>query len=177
MYFVADHLLMNSTQKYRMYDPQWRYHHRRNHVLQAEAITGSSRMKGGSATKIILETAFLSAINGLESNNPRAISPEAVTSALHSYQDICRRVAGVGQFCKEMDKNRNSSSFPSEFYSTNEISEVATKLIQRGGNALKNGAPIHYIASGWMGVIPLIDSTECPPTFGSSMWAKVSFCR
>ncbi|XP_039258094.2 glucokinase regulatory protein-like [Styela clava] len=115
-----------------------------NPVLGGEAITGSSRMKGGTATKVILETIFLSALNDIGKDTSNTRSCGNVTSILKLYEEVCRN-----------------------FYKT--TANVMSALVQRGGVALTADAKIRYVASGWMGVVPLIDSTECPPTFGSSV--------
>lgn len=55
-----------------------------NPVLGPEAVTGSSRMKGGSATKILLDTAFFTALAGEGDSS-------ALTSVLAEYERVHRR--------------------------------------------------------------------------------------
>jgi len=107
-----------------------------NPVVGPEAITGSSRMKGGSMTKILLETVFIIAAIQNESLNP------GVKSILQLFRRSIRN-----------------------FYETNK--EALSNLVEKGGESLKKGNNISYLASGGTGLLGIIDSAECVPTYGA----------
>ncbi|CAG2257794.1 unnamed protein product [Mytilus edulis] len=108
-----------------------------NPVVGPEQITGSSRMKSGTATKILLETIFVSCIKATEN------IPSNIEAHLKSYQDLCEVV----------------------YKETSSIS----KLVQLAGDSLKAGGSISYIGWDSLGVMGMIDASECPPTYGASL--------
>ncbi|XP_052091066.1 glucokinase regulatory protein-like [Mytilus californianus] len=108
-----------------------------NPVVGPEQITGSSRMKSGTATKILLETIFVSCVKAYEN------IPSNIEAHLKSYQYLCEVV----------------------YKETSSIS----KLVQLAGNSLKAGGTISYIGWDSLGVMGMIDASECPPTYGASL--------
>ncbi|XP_052386508.1 glucokinase regulatory protein isoform X2 [Carassius gibelio] len=110
-----------------------------NPVLGAEAISGSSRMKGGSATKIILESILLAgheaAFRGkrttLECISGWITASEMVYETTYSHSD-----------------------------------ELAA-LIHQAGESLRMKAHVYYIGWGTLGIIGLTDASECVPTYGA----------
>ncbi|XP_063416204.1 glucokinase regulatory protein-like [Mytilus trossulus] len=108
-----------------------------NPVVGPEQITGSSRMKSGTATKILLETIFVSCIKATEN------IPSNIEAHLKSCQDLCEVV----------------------YKETSSIS----KLVQLAGNSLKAGGSMSYIGWDSLGVMGMIDASECPPTYGASL--------
>jgi N-acetylmuramic acid 6-phosphate (MurNAc-6-P) etherase len=115
-----------------------------NPVVGPEPITGSTRMKGGSATKLILETIFALAARqarlariGAADGSPA----EAVHDCIRSYEQT--RLAVYEQ-----------------------LADIAP-LMQLGGHALRRGRHIYYVGSGAPGVLGIVDASECPPTFGA----------
>ncbi len=115
-----------------------------NPVVGPEAITGSTRMKGGSATKLLLETIFALAaseahIAGGSGKCPSL--PAAVRECIRAYD--AARVAAYEQ-----------------------SAEIAS-LIELGGRGLRRGGHIYYVGSGSPGILGIVDASECPPTFGA----------
>ncbi|XP_078487091.1 glucokinase regulatory protein-like [Ciona intestinalis] len=114
-----------------------------NPVLGGEAITGSSRMKGGSITMVILQTMFTDALNGV-------VTSSSITSLLDcrnllkSYESTCRL-----------------------FYDTS--STAVTALMTSATQSLKSNSSVYYVSSGGSGVLGIVDSTECIPTYGASL--------
>ena len=106
-------------------------------VFGGECISGSSRMKGGSGTLITLFTAFLRAM--------------ALTDGLDKMS-----VATILEAFKESVHH---------LYETNK-SQIVT-LIDIYGETLKNNGHVRYCGTSDYGVLALIDSSECPPTFGA----------
>ncbi len=115
-----------------------------NPVLGPEAITGSTRMKGGSATKLILETIFtLAARRAGLCPGGATCGPlrTAIRECLYAYERT--RLVVYEQ-----------------------LADVA-ELVALGGEALRAGGHIYYVGSGSVGVLGIIDAAECPPTFGA----------
>ncbi|XP_063967965.1 glucokinase regulatory protein-like [Lytechinus pictus] len=128
-----------------------------NPIVGPEAITGSSRMKGGGATKLILETCFLTALSQLgqssqekdekmNTDNPSAddsFKPEEmITSLFECYKQVWET---------------------SYQYSKDQLS----KLLEQAGKTLLASGHVYYLGWDTWGVLGMIDASECPPTFGS----------
>ena len=121
-----------------------------NPVVGPEPITGSTRMKSGSATKILLEVLFHAARLVLDKEQD---IPAAIVSMLRTYEDAVR-----------------------ETYL--QIDSIAA-LVEAGGNALRNKGHIYYLGAAGenpegrfklpadAGILGLIDASECPPTYGA----------
>jgi len=115
-----------------------------NPVVNPEGITGSTRMKGGSATKFLLDTMFASAVvNQFNNNVPTS---EVIYRLLNGFQQT---VLHTYQF-------------------SNQHTEIAN-LIQRAAFSLRNGGSIYYLGSGNAGMIGFIDASECGPTYGAKV--------
>jgi len=115
-----------------------------NPVLGPEALTGSTRMKGGSATKLILETAF-----ALAAREP------ALRQARNSRRQLAQQV------------RRAIRAYEATRLLVYEHTAPIAELIAQGGRALRAGGHIYYLGSGPAGILGLIDAAECPPTFGA----------
>jgi len=116
-----------------------------NPVVGPEPITGSTRMKGGSATKLLLEVIFaLGARQAglLPGGRGRADLADQVRAAVQGYENT--RVAAYSQ-----------------------AADIA-HLISRGGHALRHGGHIYYVGSAAQGILGIVDASECPPTFGAA---------
>ncbi len=147
-----------------------------NPVVGPEPITGSTRMKGGSATKILLETIFHAA---------RAAGEETDT-------DEGYRMMALNYVVRVLLADYETA-IREAYMPTDEIAE----LMEAGADALNAGARIFYLGntshetvSGSCedhdhgdddhehdqgailrtdaGVLSLIDASECPPTYGAS---------
>lgn len=109
-----------------------------NPVVGPEAITGSSRMKGGSATKILLETALLKAHN--EIINPECqLNPR---NLLLSYESVYRET----------------------YFQVEKLS----KVMDLAGASLRKGRHVYYVAWGPPSFMAILDASECVPTFSAS---------
>ena len=107
-----------------------------NPILGPEAITGSTRLKGGSATKLLLEM-----ILSLAFKESADSSEEAILSLLKNYQ----------------------RTIESTYHQRDSIAQ----LMSAAGESLRAGGHIYYVGSGTLGLLGLIDASECPPTFGA----------
>ncbi|XP_071222841.1 glucokinase regulatory protein isoform X2 [Salvelinus alpinus] len=110
-----------------------------NPAVGPEAISGSSRMKGGSATKILLESILA-----------------AAHTAAFTNTHVTRRVL--------LDMMRGYERVYSVTYSHSD--QIAT-LLQTAGLSLQCGGRVCYLSWGSLGLVGLIDASECIPTFGA----------
>ncbi|XP_058604287.1 glucokinase regulatory protein isoform X2 [Onychostoma macrolepis] len=110
-----------------------------NPVLGAEAISGSSRMKGGSATKIILETILLA---GHEAAfRGKITTPEYISARIAASEMV--------------------------YETTYSNSDELAALIHKAGESLQKKAHVYYIGWQTLGIIGLTDASECIPTYGA----------
>ncbi|XP_041484904.1 glucokinase regulatory protein-like [Lytechinus variegatus] len=122
-----------------------------NPIVGPEAITGSSRMKGGGATKLILETCFLTALSQeknekMNTDNPSAddsFKPEEmITSLFECYKQVW------------------GTSYQSS-------KDQLSTILEQAGKTLLDSGHVYYLGWDTWGVLGMIDASECPPTFGS----------
>ncbi|HPB31691.1 MAG TPA: hypothetical protein PLB62_09565 [Candidatus Sumerlaeota bacterium] len=122
-----------------------------NPVHGPEAITGSTRMKGGSATKIICEVLFTAAMI-----RARIISPNHLAPAIKSQAwDLDHLIFTM---LRQYENTRV------DVY--RERDDIA-RLVELGGQALRHKKHIYYIGADTYGIIGTVDASECPPTFGA----------
>ncbi|CAI9722430.1 glucokinase regulatory protein-like [Octopus vulgaris] len=111
-----------------------------NPIVGPEAICGSSRMKGGSITKIILESIFIPAL--LQSlGGFNSLTMPSIFNIIAGYQAVCRSV----------------------YSKSAQIAEA----IELSGTCLQSNGHLYYIGHDSIGIMSLIDASECCPTFGS----------
>ncbi|KAM9836019.1 glucokinase regulatory protein [Aulostomus maculatus] len=110
-----------------------------NPSVGPEAISGSSRMKGGSATKILLEIILAAAHAATFSHTP--VTFKGVMQHLRTYE-------------RTLDVTYSQS-------------EGIAGLVQAAGHSLLGGRCVCYLGWGSLGVLGLIDASECEPTFGA----------
>ncbi|XP_041637982.1 glucokinase regulatory protein isoform X2 [Cheilinus undulatus] len=110
-----------------------------NPAVGPEAISGSSRMKGGSATKILLEV-ILSAAHAATFENT-AITYKGIRQHMEAYR-------------RALDTT----------YSQN---AGITALLDAAGKSLLHGRRVCYLGWSSLAILGLIDASECNPTFGA----------
>ena len=142
-----------------------------NPVVGPEAVAGSSRMKGGSATKMVIEAVGLLAVAMASGALPAAAAAHAARVVFGDFEAAVRsvyceapRIAGVvGAAAAAL---------------TTPVGERADTGAGAGAGAGVADAPagflsptgfgrIIYLGVGTAGLLGLIDSSECPPTYGS----------
>ncbi len=124
-----------------------------NPVYGPEPVLGSTRMKGGSATKIILDVIFFTALELVGAVEPEKGSKRAEPDDLQSVE---RRVLLLLRRYRET---------VAHVYDHMDILEG---LIREGGAALRKGGKISYLGRETAGIVGLIDASECVPTFGAN---------
>lgn len=110
-----------------------------NPAVGPEAISGSSRMKGGSATKIILEVVLSAAHAATFTNTP--ITYKGILQHMRAYE-------------KTLDI-------------TYAQTEGISALLEAAGQSLRRGGRVCYLGWGSLATLGLVDASECVPTFGA----------
>lgn len=118
-----------------------------NPVVGPEAVTGSSRMKGGSMTKILIESVFMSALiphcggGSMSSSAAAAAPPPTPLSMLRMFEEVYRDT----------------------YRSVAELGEV----IEMAGDCLKKeDGHLYYIGDNSFGLVALMDASEMVDTYG-----------
>lgn len=125
-----------------------------NPVYGPESITGSTRMKGGSMTKIAIETIFAVALQ-----LALAARDGAKTEATEENLLPLR-----GPILECIDRFR--ATVDATYRHIDAIGEV----VRLAGTSLRSGGRIHYIGRGVPGLMGIVDASECPPTFGADLY-------
>jgi len=111
-----------------------------NPVIGPEAITGSSRMKGGSTTKILLECILCKA--HATQAQPAALVVSNLPQVLMMYERMYR-ITYLG--CHSI-----------------------SRAIELTAESLKSNGHVYYIGWGSLGVMGLLDASECVSTFSAN---------
>jgi len=111
-----------------------------NPVIGPEPITGSTRMKGGSATKILLDTILATAVQAVgQSTSQVAVS--RVQQHLLAFQSVCSQVY---------------------------FSAAAWRpLVAAAADTLKARGHLYYMGDEAAGIMGMVDASEMPDTYGS----------
>ncbi|KAK2843519.1 hypothetical protein Q7C36_011734 [Tachysurus vachellii] len=110
-----------------------------NPAVGPEAISGSSRMKGGSATKIILETILLAGHQAAYNNE--AVTLNGILHSLNMFEKVHQ-------------------------ITYSQTTELAA-LVQKAAISLRRKGHVYYLGWQTLGIIGIIDASECIPTFGA----------
>ncbi len=135
-----------------------------NPVVGPEGVTGSTRMKGGSMTKIVLETVFLVAVEIVQEE---AKSPSERAFEVSEDNLIALRGRIVDQIA------RFREAVEAAYGNVPALSE----LVRLAGTALRSDGRIHYLGRGVAGMLGIIDASECPPTFGADLYDVRGYLR
>ncbi|XP_058478160.1 glucokinase regulatory protein [Solea solea] len=110
-----------------------------NPAVAPEAVSGSSRMKGGSATKILLDVVL------------SAAHAAAFTDSSITHDEIVQHI----------------NAYKKAVEVTYAHSDGITALVEAAGQSLQCGRCVCYLGWGSVAVLGLIDASECQPTFGA----------
>ena len=137
-----------------------------NPCVGPEAICGSTRMKGGSATKFVLETMIAVAIASQASSTEGSDSGTATPgvkntlrlfqlTAQSTYKSLLSPLHSVRTNNKEHGPAQQLSHFV-------EIVDAACRALR------VEGGRVVYLGRGNKGALGMIDASECPPTYNAS---------
>jgi len=149
-----------------------------NPIVGPESIAGSSRMKGGSATKIIIETITVGAIEYLlkyqHSQENLPVSSINLSMIENRIREIFLQYeCTIRQVYHHVPTISNMVRIASTAVTTNiDRSTINTIALSRIQQNLSFISPTHrgriiYIGVGSAGLIGLIDASECSPTYGT----------
>ncbi|RXM33478.1 Glucokinase regulatory protein [Acipenser ruthenus] len=110
-----------------------------NPAVGPEGISGSSRMKGGSATKIILESLLLAAHKATSNN--KEVTAKNLLDWMKTYEKVHKITYSQGK--------------------------MIAAMVKQAGTSLEKMGRIYYIGWQTLGVMGIIDASECVPTFGT----------
>lgn len=132
-----------------------------NPIVGPEPVAGSSRMKGGTVTKILLE---MIAARTLHRAFPSELPLFPANNSLISTSSESNQISGLA----------STSSFMSliDFFErvnrwTYLYEDKISSLVEMAGEALKSGGHVYYLGEDSVAMIALIDASECPPTYGA----------
>uniref|UniRef100_A0A8C9PHZ3 Glucokinase regulatory protein n=1 Tax=Spermophilus dauricus TaxID=99837 RepID=A0A8C9PHZ3_SPEDA len=118
-----------------------------NPAIGPEGLSGSSRMKGGSATKILLETLLLAAHKTVECG---------IVASQRCLLEILRTFERAHQVT----------------YS--QSSKIAT-LMKQVSTSLEKKGRVHLVGWQTLGIIAIMDGVECIHTFGADIFLVFSW--
>ncbi len=134
-----------------------------NPVVGPEPVCASSRMKGGTCTKILLDTVLgiaVSRVFGVPLLRPLPPCDEVVTGKHETVAD--EEVKSIHEAVDEV-LAAFKESYNDVYCSTPEIATV----LERCGESLKNGGHVYIGGAGAAGVLGCIDTSEMPDTYGA----------
>jgi N-acetylmuramic acid 6-phosphate (MurNAc-6-P) etherase len=155
-----------------------------NPSLGPEAIAGSSRMKGGSATKILVETLGLLSISLVKTSTSSSSSSSSSTSVsfttiqqedqldTQSIISAAREIisgfqAAVNSVYSDTLEIETLISIASKSLTSPSSPSSSSSSSYEGFMSSTGYGRIIYLGIGSAGLIGLIDASECPPTYGS----------
>ncbi|XP_066480017.1 glucokinase regulatory protein [Tiliqua scincoides] len=112
-----------------------------NPAVGPEGIAGFSRMKGGSATKILLETLLLAAHKTVDKDSE--ITEKCLLEILRTYERAHKVTYGQ--------------------------SKKIAALVKQAGTSLQKKAYVYMVGWHTLGIIAIMDGAECIPTFGADI--------
>ena len=140
-----------------------------NPVVGPEAVAGSSRMKGGSATKILVETIGLLAVSiaaGGLSGVDSVVVERAAQNVLAGFElavrSVYRNASELASLVSTAATALTSAAVNETAPSEGQIPDPGDAFMSRTGHGR-----VIYLGVGSAGLLGLIDASECPPTYGS----------
>jgi N-acetylmuramic acid 6-phosphate (MurNAc-6-P) etherase len=127
-----------------------------NPILGPEPVAGSSRMKGGSATKLLIEMIAVRILHrAFPDQLPLFNHPTSSPSADQHVHTSPSSFISLIEFFERV----NRRTYLSE--------EKIAQVVSMAGDSLKEGGHIYYLGEDSIAMIALIDASECPPTYGA----------
>jgi len=135
-------------------------------VVGPEAICGSTRMKGGTATKVVLEIGLGLGVTRFVGHAVAALGPRQAGSpweekdALHDKSAVSRAASAacVGRYAKAVSAVYQQA-----------VAESLAQVIDAGGASLRAGGRVFYLGRGDAGIVGVVDASEQRPTYGAGV--------
>ena len=122
-------------------------------VYGPESLAGSTRMKGGSTTKIVLDS-LLSLAVAAASEAAAEATEKAGTEPVVTEEAAARAVGGARCALDAV-------------YGTARAREGVAAAVGACGAGLCAGGHVYYVGGARLGLLGVIDASECVPTFGA----------
>jgi hypothetical protein len=113
-------------------------------VVGPELLTGSTRLKGGTATKVLLDLLFNQLLDRLFEKSAWPVGPADTTAFFAGNLHMA--------------------------YLSFTRGSVVTAAMRSAAASIRNGGRIFYLAAAQLGGVAVVDASECPPTFGADGW-------
>jgi N-acetylmuramic acid 6-phosphate (MurNAc-6-P) etherase len=130
-----------------------------NPVVGPEAVCASSRMKGGSVTKVILDACFGSAVS------------DATTLPL-----LCSSRNSIRSTDCDHYVDNIISTMEETYHRTYLAAENISKLLQGCGKSIGNKGHVYYLGKESAGILGFVDASEMPDTYGAAFTEFRGFC-
>lgn len=135
-----------------------------NPVIGPEPVTGSTRMKSGTATKLLLELVFALALNEVKAEEFSGATDQNLNQPIPIMQFDTEEEKNHARYGQIVGFLKQCEIVLRETYLT--MKEIAP-VVESAGESLRRGGHIYYIGDGTFGILGLVDASECPPTFGA----------
>jgi len=148
-----------------------------NPCLGPESVAGSSRLKGGSATSIVIQSASLAALTSVLCVNPEkgCLSPSVNSEGVESRREALL-LDTLLQFSSTLSRTYHAVlRVPKSEGIPGAPTPILAEMCETAGRSMctpsltspTGKGRLIYIGVGPAGVLALTDASECPPTFGS----------
>jgi hypothetical protein len=145
-------------------------------VVGPETLTGSSRMKGGSATKFLLETIFARALAEVGNvdlipspapDAPMFAKPVTAEGLLQAFEITYRSVLFLVSSSHLVLCTAHSLRAVLHCRGAYNSLENVTPLMVAAGESLKQGGHVYYLSTGSIAVLTTIDASGTPASLHS----------
>ena len=130
-----------------------------NPVVGPEAVCASSRMKGGSVTKVILDACFGSAVS------------DATTLPLSCKINQSDKSINCDQYVDNI-----VSTMEETYHRTYLVTEDISKILEGCGNSIGKKGHVYYLGKESAGILGFVDASEMPDTYGAAFTEFRGFC-
>lgn len=134
-----------------------------NPIYGPEPVTGSTRMKGGSVTRIVMDIVFAVALEIARSDKLK--EKETLLPDREDHRPLYPRI------------RQHIASFAASVHAAYSNIPDLSALVRSAGVALRSGGRIIYLGRGISGYLGIIDASECPPTFGAGYFDVRGYLR
>eukprot|EP00898_Chlorokybus_atmophyticus_P005777 jgi/Chlat1/61/Chrsp1S03113 len=135
-------------------------------VVGPEAITGSTRMKGGTVTKMLLDFMFGLACSRVLQQPLLGTVPQKV-SKVHALPMSSQLTPAMPAGCNRRSYDLALDAYQAVMQAVYLEAASIQELMQHAVHSLRAKRHLYYLGSGIAGMVGLIDAAEQVPTFGA----------
>jgi len=130
-------------------------------VVGPEAICGSTRMKGGTATKVVLEVGLGLGATRLIGGPVPALGPSEAGSPWDAAADAEDATEAAAAACL--------ARYAQAVAAVYREADALARAVEAGGAALRAGGRVFYLGRGDAGIVGVVDASEQRPTYGAGV--------